>query len=646
MPLTGRNAEMAFIGSWLSETANQALVLVGPPGVGKTRVLVEAIAPEKQSADALIALSTVQASEAPWMERIGQAIGVPEGRQVTESLVKLLLGFERPLLAIDDIDQANEAMRDWVLSVCSLVPGLRVIATARSRSVGLTADYLEIRPLGTGPSGTAAARDLLMRFAVQCGLSAEELEPQCETLESIARELDGLPLALEVAAGWLPYVKPERLLAKLRESVSMVIDRRSDDHDSLRDCVRVICQSLSEEERATLRVFSVCRGGCGEELAEQILGDDWAPLVRSLRERSLIARVEGRRGNRFVSLQAIRMSVTSSERPEAMNQALDLHQEACLNLSERAAWETSEGDRAGWLSFVRDECDNLLFAFSRNLEDPAMLDRVARLVHLLRAPFSILGRAGEYAKTRDFVRDRAAAHYLGNTWKTPALVLRSRVRELWAANEQVQALEMAAEHRRSTEQFNPSLFEVAEAIDFEGDYLRRGKDFAAALLLAAEAQRLYRSAGYLHHALWMDAKLSGIDRQAGRIQDAEARSEVSLKVAIEIGDYNSVGMLTKHRAKRARTEGRYDEAIRLSQAAIEAFLRAGETTTTFDAYLVLVASHLAAGDRKAALSSLNGAREYAHLADPQSVPDFSRLMDAALFGVAIDLSTIDEHGWP
>lgn len=637
-PLVGRAEEMRQIQAWLDGPSQVPLLLVGPPGVGKTRLLVEAVAPERGASDAVVTLSTVQAFEAPWLERIGQAIGVRDAGQVTESLVQLLRGFRRPLLAIDDFDQAGAEMREWLSLLARRLPALRLMGTCRWRDPGITAEYLDVRPL---PS--SGGTELLTCFASQFGMPKTQLEREGPALAEIAAVLEGLPLAIEVAAGWLPYAPPKRLLEQLSSSMNLVIDRRAEEHDSLRDCVRAMCRTLTTGEREALRVLSICKGGCGHELGNLLFATDWAILIRSLSERSLVFSVEGRHGTRFVSLQAIRESVAAIETQEDLERALRSHQCSMFELGERAAWETSEGDRKGWLDFLRDEADNLLAACSRNLEDPNVLDRSVRVLHNLRAPFYLIRRTSEFSKVQELTIRLASVQHPGHEWSTPPAVLWARVRDLWDSGDPRAAVEMATAYRRSNEQHNPSLFDVAQALDFESGYLRMANELHAAFGLIQKAHALHLQAGYPHHALWLEAKLNQVDFELGRWQDAQDRRARALQRAIEIEDWNSVGTYKKVYARKAFLEGSWRDAVQLARESIDAYMAVGEPTTTFDAYLVLAASFLAGEDRKSALAALNESAEFALLADPESLPKYNQLMDAALHGTPIDLRALDPH---
>jgi hypothetical protein len=112
---------------------------------------------------------------------------------------------------------------------------------------------------------------------------------------------------------------------------------------------------------------------------------------------------------------------------------------------------------------------------------------------------------------------------------------------------------------------------------------------------------------------------------------------------VEIKDHNSVGMIKKQLAKIAYLNGAWPDAVLLGRESVQAFILAGESTTTFDAYLVLAAGYVAGGDRKSALAALSESNAFANLSDPKSLPDYDRLMDAALHGASIDLNEIDRR---
>jgi hypothetical protein len=102
-------------------------------------------------------------------------------------------------------------------------------------------------------------------------------------------------------------------------------------------------------------------------------------------------------------------------------------------------------------------------------------------------------------------------------------------------------------------------------------------------------------------------------------------------------------MYKKRLAKDAYLQGRWRESVALGRDSVNAFLMAGESTTTFDAFLVLAAGYLSFGDRASALSVLRESDSLLHLADPRSMPQYTLLLDAAQHGKPIDLELIDRH---
>jgi hypothetical protein len=398
LKVVGRDLELAKIREWLEGPSSRCLTLVGPPGVGKTRLLQEATHPDRSRCDATILLTTVQEFESPWLERIGQMLGIRGEEQVTDSLVSLLAGFRHPLIALDDIDQASPETRKWISRLRSLLPDLKVLATARTCVSGIPTDTIDLAPLPTGREGATESRELLSQFAALFGVDQNLLSHQSETLGELATLLEGLPLSLEVAAGWLPFMTADRLLLKLKSSHGLVIDRASQDRASFRTCIQSICELLPPTERTALRCLSLCKGGCGEDLAEEMLGSDWPWALRALKERSLLFTSQGNRGRRFVVLQAIREAVELSEPAEIMSAASRLHQEACSRLAERASYEIDQGNGTEWLDWLTDEGDNVLAACSRSFDDPSSIQATLNQLNRLRSAFGLIGRPSEFER--------------------------------------------------------------------------------------------------------------------------------------------------------------------------------------------------------------------------------------------------------
>ncbi len=397
VPIVGRDLELRQVESWLSNPASRRLYIIGMPGVGKTRILRESLQRFDHLCDASISLSTVQSSEVPWLDRLGQTLGINNPQEVTNELARLLGDFRRPLLVLDDVDQAGEAMQSWVEDLMARVPNLKLLGAARRHPSDPAIESCNLSTLMKPSESDGEATELLSNFARHFGVKEADIRHGQDALAEIAEHLEGLPLALEIAGAWLPIVDPRALSKRLRSSFDLITKQAGAGRNSLVECVSAICEDLKSEDRDALAVLCVCHGGCGEALAEEMLGPDWLWRIRILVDRSLAIRVEGLAENRFLVVQALREAIRSVENLERQELAESQWREACFSLGERVYFEVNERDRRKWLLWLRDEGDNLVAACTVGDKDKANLARAIRLLGRLRPTIWLIGHNQKFS---------------------------------------------------------------------------------------------------------------------------------------------------------------------------------------------------------------------------------------------------------
>jgi tetratricopeptide (TPR) repeat protein len=627
-PIVGREQEVAEIREWLAGEDPRAAYIIGPPGVGKTKILAEALRECHDSCDAIVSLSTVQNVDAPWQDRLCEATGIRDPGQLTEGLIRLLKDFSRPILAIDDIDQADANVRDWTACLDRAIPRLRLLNTTRRQPMDGPVKLVEVQPLSSRPDADSAASDLLRQFAVQAGLSEGVIKEHAKEFWELADHLDGLPLALEVAAGWLPYMNPKSLLDRVKTGPGLVIQRAAVGRRSLVECMSPICHELPGPVREALVRLSVCRGGCGEALAESMLGPEWPWLIRSLCDRSLAQRGAGPSGSRFIVLQALRECVISLSTPEEAEKGFAAHTHACLELGAVATREINEGDRRRWLTWLRSEGDNLLAACERSLADREGAKRAFTTMSSLRAAFWLIGRPTELLRLSARACIDWEPSFAPITAETPWMIVENRLASLCKQGDLEDAIAQAIDYRLLAEACGDRNGASA-ALDFEGETRRLTGDYQGAFRAIEQAAKLKTALGLPRQALWLEAKLAKIETSLGRVENSNRRKERAFLRAGEIGDSNSEGMYAKEFAKVAMADGKWSKARQLADRSVAAFGRAGESSTRFDALLVLAAAMIGTGDSGLAIEAIEEAERERPFADEGQLLYLTFLRDAA-----------------
>ena len=401
--LIGREREEAELRRLLAKT--RLLTLTGPGGVGKTRLalaVAHAAAPVFPDGATLVDVAPIEAPELvlPVMAR---ACGVREepGRSLLDTLTDHL-GARRMLLVIDNMEHVMEAA-PAVADLLAACPHLSALITSRSRLRLRGEQEYPVEPLAVpegegggrrGESLTSALRlpstaladtpavALFTRRAQAARPDFRLTEANAATVAAISRRLDGLPLAIELAAARVRLLPPAELLSQLEHPLSVLTSGPRDAPARQRTLRATIAWShdlLTPEEQDLFARLSVFAGGCTLEAAESIGGDGFAStldLLASLVDQSLLRQTMGPGGSsRLSMLKTIREY--ARERLEFSGEADAVrHRHAMLFLAfaEAAEPELTGPEQATWLDRLEAEHDNLrqaLTTFHGHAEDEA-----------------------------------------------------------------------------------------------------------------------------------------------------------------------------------------------------------------------------------------------------------------------------------
>jgi non-specific serine/threonine protein kinase len=383
-PLVGRARELEELAEALGARTGEIVTLTGPGGVGKTRLAIEVahlLSPAYSDGAAFIALATVtQVELVP--DAIARALGItPRVISGVDQLTALLASREL-LLILDNLEQVIEAA-PFIAQLDAACPHLTLLVTSRVRLRVSSEREIAVPPLSVADRRSCVDQ---LRASGANQLFAErarKVDPQFElsdrnvaTVSEICRRLDGLPLAIELAASRLRVLTVPALLERLDRRLPLLTGGDRDLPTRLRTMRDAIAWSndlLAPEEQKLFRRLAVFAGGCTLEAADAVAsatGDDRLDVfagITTLVEANLLLLDMG------VDDEEPRYAMLETIRDDGLEQLLASGEEAkiraahaawCLGLAEEAApfWHT--GKQGRWAARLDIDYDNLRAALA------------------------------------------------------------------------------------------------------------------------------------------------------------------------------------------------------------------------------------------------------------------------------------------
>ncbi|MEU9843873.1 BTAD domain-containing putative transcriptional regulator [Actinomadura sp. NPDC048032] len=403
------------------------VTLTGPGGVGKTRLALEAAA--RLAGDAfpdgvwLVELAAQRGDAAGLAQEISAVLGLRDdmppgvpaagtsgsGGGSVERLAAALRG-RRLLLVLDNCERVVDPAAELAELLLRGAAGLRILATGRE-PLGLTGEtvYL-VEPLRED--------DAVRLFADRAAASAPgfSLDADRAAVAEICRRLDGVPLALELAATRVRALGVGELARRLTDRFGVLTTgpRGAPARQrTLRGMIDWSWEPLGPSERAVLRRLAVHVDGCGLDAAEAVCAGggvrsgDVLDLLTRLVDRSLVVVVEGPRGPRYRLLESVAAYAMERLREAGdLDGARDRHLSHYLGLAERAEPHLRGPDQRAWLDRLDADSANLRAALEEALRRPGAAEAV-RLGTALCWWWLLRGRLHEAHRTLSAVLDAA-----------------------------------------------------------------------------------------------------------------------------------------------------------------------------------------------------------------------------------------------
>jgi predicted ATPase/class 3 adenylate cyclase len=406
--LVGREGELGELTALLSSVDVRLVTLTGPGGIGKTRLAIAVageLAARFPDGVYFVDVSANETTEGFWSS-VAIAVDAPR-EAVTTPLLFEHLG-PHSLVVLDNLEQLADA--DTVVAeLLNGAPEVRVLATSR-RALLLPGEHVHPVPPLELPGGLTTA-DVERSGAVQLFVRRAQMvrpgfgltEANMADVSEICHRLDGLPLALNLAAARMRLLSPKALLARMDAALDISAAGRTgpERHNTLREAIAWSYRLLDHDQQRLFRSLAVFRGGADLDAVEALCGSDAVDALAALVDASMVLVLETADGDTRIAL-FMTIRAFAWELATAQGETAELSKRHLLHFLEQA---TSRGkqllgpEEVTALAWFELELDNLRAALDWVLglepgELAAHVDGIAADVALSAALRHFWGAAG------------------------------------------------------------------------------------------------------------------------------------------------------------------------------------------------------------------------------------------------------------
>jgi predicted ATPase/DNA-binding SARP family transcriptional activator len=425
-PLVGREALLEQLEAAVS--SSRVVTLTGPGGVGKSSLAIEVarrVSHDRPGGVRLVELAPISDPSAV-VAAVAQGVDAERrsGRSLTEAILEVL-STRSVLLVIDNCEHVISPLAELVAEIVRWCPTVTVLATSRE-PIGMAGELVRpVGPLEVPSDPDAPIEELADVAAVEVFVARAiesspgfALDPTCApAVAELCIRLDGLPLALELAAARMSSMSPHQLLGRLDERFALLGSGhgRVERHRALLDVVQWSYTLLDADEQLLFDRLSVFAGGFDLDAAERTCGDRHmgservAPLLAGLVDKSLVAANVDTDGVRFRMLETLRQF--GADRLAARSGARRVRWSHRDTFVARAVLggEALEDERERrWAPLLERDMDNLRAALSTAVATDDADAALQIVVGVRESGFrSIRYEVVDWAET---VADMAAAH--------------------------------------------------------------------------------------------------------------------------------------------------------------------------------------------------------------------------------------------
>ena len=424
----GRAAELAEVGS-LVGSGSRLVTIVGPGGIGKSRLALQvAVEMLDGSGDGVWLVELAPVADPELVARTVAAVllvGEQPGRSVLDTVVDAV--SDRYLLIVLDNAEhvlgAAAKLADAVIRAC---PRAGLLITSRE-PLGVNGERVfRLPPLAVPPGDLTVPEQLTTFEAVQLFAERASMhrhdftinDANAEAVAAVCARLDGIPLALELAAARLGSLSVSEINSRLDQRLRLLTGgsrTAQPRHQTLRAMIDWSYETLNTDERSVLDRLSVFAGGWNVEAAEAVSSrggiDPWQVLdhLAALVDKSLVQAEEIRGSTRYRMLETIRdyaaerLAMGSGSEP---NETRAAHCDHYLNMVETADAHLRGPDEAAWLDRLEVEFDNIRVALAFSVGQSEKGESGLRLAAGLRWFCNMRGHGGEILEVLNVLLER------------------------------------------------------------------------------------------------------------------------------------------------------------------------------------------------------------------------------------------------
>jgi non-specific serine/threonine protein kinase len=640
----GRERELGEVARLLD--TKRLLTLTGAGGCGKSRLALEyarRVSDEYQDGVWLVELAALS-DPALLPQAVASVLGLREEQDVPlETTLAKKLRPLHLLLILDNCEHLVSACADLAARLLSSTPALKILATSR-QALGIMGEVDWKVPSLTTPDaslkwdssslGKLAGYEAVQLFIDRARLKSQNFAITGESAQAVAQicsRLDGIPLAIELAAARMKVLSAGQIVARLDERLKLLSDRSASSiprRQTLRAAIDWGYDLLAETERALLRRLSVFSGGCSLEAVEAVCDStideyDIIDLISHLVDKSLVIAEERDGEVRYRLLETIRQY--ASEKLQASGEAADLQARHCrwyLRLAQESKLALLSEVQPMWLAHLEAEHDNLRAALLYCRENEVATEEGLQLAGALSWFWyfrgyvseargwleSMLARPGAADYPAAYAQAIGAAGvmaYLQSDYPSAHDWLEeSAALALQTGDRDIRAFALAFLGRVAFHEDNPdahlyieeslAIFRetgnnwgLALALDFLGNVIQQGSRQEEIAGLHNESLELFRQMGNRWGVALELSTFGRLAMEQGDLTAARRQLEEALAIQRSIGDKWSVAWLLNKLGDLAQYVDNYDEASTYYEDSLALFRTLGDAAGTASALHML-----------------------------------------------------------